>query len=315
MQVPYKYGLHKLSEHCHVWLQPDGSWGLSNAGLIVGSDSCVLIDTLVDLKHTQLMLDAISHITDLKPITRVITTHADADHFFGHQLLDATVEIFASKNAAANMNEEHLQQVLTMLESDGPGGDYAREAFAPFDFSNIKTRSADTAISEPTKIWIDNLCVELIPVIDAHSTGDMIVWIEEEKVLFAGDLLFIDAAPITWAGPPSSWAKVCDQIIELAPQLIVPGHGPVTDVTGVAYMRDYLLQVEEQATQKYHEGLSVLEAARSIDLGVYKTLAAPGRLVQNVQNVYRHLDPATPPIRVMQEHAQFEKEFFERISQ
>lgn len=58
MKWQYTKGLHDLGNHCYAWLQPDGGWGLSNAGLIVDGDQTLLVDTLFDLAHTREMLAA-----------------------------------------------------------------------------------------------------------------------------------------------------------------------------------------------------------------------------------------------------------------
>jgi cyclase len=79
--VPYSKGLHQLTGRCHAWLVPDGSWGWSNAGVIVGEGESLLVDTLFDLAMTREMLAAIAPVVGSRPIRTVVNTHANGDHW------------------------------------------------------------------------------------------------------------------------------------------------------------------------------------------------------------------------------------------
>ena len=94
--LPYSLGLHEVADGCHAYLQPDGGWGYSNAGLVVGDGASMLVDTLFDLRLTAEMLAAMSHVTGPAPIGTVVNTHANGDHCYGNQLV-ADREIIASR--------------------------------------------------------------------------------------------------------------------------------------------------------------------------------------------------------------------------
>ena len=92
----YSKGLHDVGGGCYAWLQPDGGWGWSNAGVITGSGASVLVDTLFDLATTGEMIDGIAGITNGFPLRTLVNTHSDGDHWFGNQLVaDRDVEIIA----------------------------------------------------------------------------------------------------------------------------------------------------------------------------------------------------------------------------
>ena len=83
-EIPkFKEGLYKLDDCVYAWMVPNGSWGESNAGLVLGKEESLLVDTLWDLECTREMLDSLKSLTDKSPIKNVINTHADGDHFFG----------------------------------------------------------------------------------------------------------------------------------------------------------------------------------------------------------------------------------------
>jgi len=96
--TPFARGLHELGDQCYAYLQPDGSWGWSNAGLVIGHGASLLVDTLFDLKLTGEMLAAMDGVTAAAPIATVVNTHANGDHCYGNELV-STAEIVASAPA------------------------------------------------------------------------------------------------------------------------------------------------------------------------------------------------------------------------
>ncbi|MEY4068881.1 MAG: hypothetical protein RLZZ332_1217, partial [Actinomycetota bacterium] len=94
----YRLGVHEVADGCHAYLQPDGGWGYSNAGLVVGDGRSLLVDTLFDLRLTDAMLAAMSPLTRGAPITTCVNTHANGDHCYGNERV-AGAEIIASRAA------------------------------------------------------------------------------------------------------------------------------------------------------------------------------------------------------------------------
>ena len=128
----YSLGLHELGDGCHAYLQPDGGWGWSNAGLIVGDGRSLLVDTLFDLRLTAAMLDAMADLTATAPVSSLVNTHANGDHCYGNSEVVAAwpdVEIVASTAAAAFFDSE---QTLPELESGHMGIRMLRRALDGF---------------------------------------------------------------------------------------------------------------------------------------------------------------------------------------
>ena len=82
--MTYSKGLHELGDNCFAYLQPDGGWGWSNAGLVVGDGQSLLVDTLFDTKLTAAMLDTMATHTVAAPIDSLVNTHANGDHCYGN---------------------------------------------------------------------------------------------------------------------------------------------------------------------------------------------------------------------------------------
>ncbi|MEN9821851.1 MAG: hypothetical protein RLZ04_277, partial [Actinomycetota bacterium] len=114
----YRKGIHELGDGCLAYLQPDGSWGWSNAGLIVGDGASLLVDTLFDLRLTGEMLDAMRAFTRTAPIGTLVNTHANGDHCYGNQLVDGA-EIIASAATAHEMNEVPASMLHALNNAPG----------------------------------------------------------------------------------------------------------------------------------------------------------------------------------------------------
>ncbi|MFN3216649.1 MAG: MBL fold metallo-hydrolase [Acidimicrobiales bacterium] len=294
----YAKGLVEVGDGVHAYLQPDGSWGWSNAGLVVGAGESALVDTLFDLPLTRQMLDTMAPLTATRPIATVVNTHANGDHCHGNQLLaGADVEVVTSAATAAEFDEVPASRLAAMVAraDDSVLGRFVSMAFGPFAFEGIEVPEPTTTFSGRLALDAGGRLVELMEVGPAHTEGDVVAWIPDERVLFAGDILFIGGTPIMWAGPIGNWIAACDLIVDLEPEVVVPGHGPLTDVDGVRQVRDYLSLVETMAGQCHASGLSPLEATveidRTVDGGPYRSWSDRERLIVTVLGIWRELEP------------------------
>ena len=301
-RVPYTRGLHEVGDRVWAWTLPDGGYGWSNAGLVAGDGAALLVDTLFDLALTREMLTAMKPITDRTPITDALITHSNGDHTHGNQLLDASVRIIAAEGTAEEIAHGMAPEMLAMTQTGNLGPvatPYARERFGYFDFGGIKVRNADKTFDRDLTIEVGGRQINLLNLGPAHTAADSVVHVPDAGVLFGGDLLFIGCTPIVWAGPIDNWVAACDAMIALDAPTVVPGHGPITDPDGIRSVRGYLVHVAEQAEAAYRKGLSWAEAADAIDLGEYATWLDAERVVVNVYQRYRELDPDIPEQEVM----------------
>jgi glyoxylase-like metal-dependent hydrolase (beta-lactamase superfamily II) len=124
----------------------------------------------------------------------------------------------------------------------------------------------------------------------------VIIHVPEARAVFTGDILFIEGTPIIWEGPVANWIDACEKIAALEPEIIVPGHGPLTDVRGALAVRDYLVYVRDEARARFDAGLSAREAALDIRLGDYSAWLDSERIAVNVVTLYKEFgDPNPPP--------------------
>lgn len=296
---PYERGLVEIGEGCHAYLQPDGSWGWSNAGLVIGDGASLLVDTLFDLVLTGEMLDAMSKFTRTSPIASLVNTHANGDHCYGNQLVEGA-EIISSTAAAHEMTEVPPSMLAALNAAPGEVGDLFRSFFGDFQFDGIELKLPTRTFDGRLDIEVGGRLIELVEVGPAHTAGDVIAVVADARTVYTGDILFIGGTPIVWAGPLSNWVAACDYILGLDVDTIVPGHGPLTDKKGVAEVRDYLSFIDREASARHAAGVDAFEAARDIarHLGDFANWGEFGRVSVNVETVYRTLDSAheTPDV-------------------
>ncbi|MEE4384427.1 MAG: MBL fold metallo-hydrolase [Pseudomonadales bacterium] len=298
---PYERGLAALGDGTWAWLQPDGSWGWSNAGLVVDGEETLLVDTLYDLALTGEMLDAMrASVPAAHRIGRLVNTHANGDHCNGNALV-GDAEIVASAACAEEMRHEDPAAMAAMkarAHELGDLGEFFLHCFGAFDFEGIEQRLPTRTFEHELTLSVGDKAVELYQVGPAHTRGDVLVHVPADRVVYTGDILFIEGHPILWAGPVGNWLAACDRIAAFDPELVVPGHGPVTDLRGVRAVRDYLVYLRDEARARYDAGLSAREAARDIALDDYDGWGDAERIAVNVATLYREFsgDASAPNV-------------------
>jgi glyoxylase-like metal-dependent hydrolase (beta-lactamase superfamily II) len=302
--VPYERGLHDLGAGVFAYLQPDGGWGWSNAGLVTAGGASLVIDTMFDLHLTRDMLAAMAPHTAEHPIRVAVNTHGDPDHCFGNELLPEDIEIWASTAARDGMLRATPEVVGAMFAARDQGDDwstFARVRFGGFDFDGITQRMPTHLFDGQATLTVGDREVRLLELGPGHTPGDTIVHVPDASVVFTGDLVFANDTPLMWTGPVENWLSALDRILALRPSLVVPGHGPVTDADGVRDLAHYLQYVADEATARFELGMDPDQAAEDIDLSPFADWSEQERIVVNVHTVYRGLDPSLPQ-RTVPEH-------------
>lgn len=301
----YKKGLLETGNGVYAYLQPDGGWGWSNAGLIVDGDRSLLVDTLFDVPMTSDMLKTMQDATGVHAddIGVIVNTHANGDHTHGNGLC-CNAEIIASENSAQEMQELPAEVLAEMLEAApalGLLGHYLLDIFGNFDFRNVAEKMPSKTFCGMHELTVGDKKIELLEVGPAHTAGDVIVHVPQDRTVYTGDILFIEGTPIMWAGPVANWIAACDKIVELDAEVIVPGHGPLTDIAGVQAVQQYLRYIDHETRKRFDAGLSVRDAAFDIALHDYSSWLDAERIAVNVDTLYREYNgsDAPPDIHVL----------------
>ena len=295
--MDYTKGLHELADGVWAYLQPDGGWGWSNAGLITDDGSSLLVDTLFDLRLTGEMLELMRAVTPAaQHIDAVVNTHANGDHCYGNSLL-GTAEIIATARCAEEMLELPPSTMAAMLRSAdalGAAGRFAQRIFSPFSFEDIPLAVPTRTFEHRLDLQIGGRAVSLLEVGPAHTSGDAVVHLPEAGIVFTGDVLFHGGHPIVWAGPVANWIAACDTVLALQPTIVVPGHGPLATPAALVELKGYFEFLTSEARTRYEAGMSPLEAARDIELGPYAGWSEGERVVANVHALYRDFGDPSP---------------------
>lgn len=297
--MSYPAGLEEVGEGLYAYMQPGGSWGWSNAGLIADGEATLLVDTLYDLALTERMLNSMRDAVPASAaIDTLVNTHANGDHCYGNQLVGGA-RIVASERTAAEMPEVPPAAMAALIEQApqmGELGAFFLRCFGAFDFSGIELALPQETFSGELAMTVGDRAVELIEVGPAHTRGDTLVHVPAAGVLFSGDILFSEAHPIVWAGPVSNWIVACERILALEVEVIVPGHGPLAGPGAVRELKAYFEYLYDEARARHGEGMTALEAARSISLERWADWGDSERLVVNIANIYAELEGDPEPL-------------------
>jgi cyclase len=297
--MAYVKGLQEVGDGLYAYLQPDGGWGWSNAGLVVDGERTLLVDTLYDLALTEQMLQAMRRaVPAAAQIETVVNTHANGDHCYGNQLVGGA-RILASARTAAEMTELPPSAMAALVEQApamGELGAFFLECFGAFDFKGIELALPGETFDGELTVQVGDRELQLIEVGPAHTRGDTLVHAPRERVLFSGDILFSQAHPIAWAGPVSNWVAACDRILAMDIEVIVPGHGPLAGLDAVRELKAYFEYLYAEARTSHAEGMTPLQAARSISLQRWADWGEAERLVVNIANIYGELSDDQEPL-------------------
>ncbi|MBM3485940.1 MAG: MBL fold metallo-hydrolase [Alphaproteobacteria bacterium] len=298
----YRKGLHDLGNGAWAYLLPDGSWGWSNAGLIVDGGETLLVDTLFDLALTGEML---ARMRDAVPAARAIgtlvNTHANGDHTYGNQLVHGA-RIVASRAARDEMERRPPAAFIDRVKNwrnEGERGRIIWELMGrKFDFAGIVNTLPTETFEREATLRVGDKRIELVNVGPAHTRGDTLVHVPADRLVYTGDIVFVGGHPVMWAGPVANWIAACDRILAWDVETVVPGHGPITDRTGVRELRAYLVTLRDAARARFDAGLDWVAAAEEIVVDHFPHWLDRERVFVNVNSLYREFTGDRKPLAV-----------------
>jgi cyclase len=267
--------LEEVATSVFAYIQPDGSWMINNTGFLVARDGVTAIDACSTERRTRAFLDTIASVAR-PPVRALVNTHHHPDHTAGNGL-------FAGAAIVAHDNARQEMRALGVPRNTGTWTDV--------DYGDLRLTPPFLTFADRLTLWSDELrCELLFAGQPAHTTNDIVAWIPEHSVLFAGDLVFNGGTPFLLSGSVLGAIDVLEGFLKpLGARTIVPGHGPVTGPGVIDDVLGYLYFVRAAAQQGRAAGLSPLEAAREVSLGRYTEWSDPERIVGNLHRAYADL--------------------------
>ena len=247
-------GITQLSEH--VYLIPDNNVGLvPNVGIVVGSRATLVIDTGLGDENGEIVFRAASEVSGAGKFY-VASTHFHPEHDLGAGVFPATATVVRSADQQADVEEFGLDLA---------------ERFAGFSDRNaellegVTIRPADVVYTESLSVDLGGVTVRFLEIGPTHTRGDMAFLVEEDGVLFSGDVVM--AAYPAFNSPYSSldrWLDALDELEALGPDLIVPSHGRTGTVEMIGDYREYMTTLRERVRALAGEGTGADEIAEAL---------------------------------------------------
>jgi cyclase len=262
--------LTEIAPGIYAYVQLDGSWCLSNAGVIVNGNDAVVVDTAATEQRARRLKDAIAAVTPVAPQT-VVNTHFHGDHSFGNFVFQPEAAIAAHESARS----EAVVAGLGM-----------RELWPDVDWGDVRLALPTVTYQDKMTLHVGDLRVELLHPGPAHTTTDTVVWIPDHSVLFAGDIVLSGATPFCLMGSVSGSLRTVEWLRTFGASTVVPGHGPVGGPELFDHNESYLRWVQQLAQDGVRRGVPPLTAAREAGLGEFADLLDSERLVGNLHRAY-----------------------------
>jgi len=239
---------------------------ISNAGVVITDKGVLVIDALGSPSLAVKLLAEIRKITD-KPIVKVIVTHYHADHIYGLQVFkELGAEIIAP------------QGVYEYLDSDAATERLEERRFSLEPWVNEHTRliKPDRIIDKGETFTFGGVKFTLNYLGPAHSTGDMTLYVEDDRVLYSGDLIFEGRVPLLGSNNTKHWLDTLKKMETAQLKALVPGHGAAAKEPekAIVLTRRYLEFMREKMGAAVEEMTDFDEAYQAIDWSEFKDLPA-----------------------------------------
>ena len=215
---------------------------ISNAGFIVTGEGVVVIDALGSPALANALIAEVSRVTR-QPIRALIVTHFHADHIYGLQAFKALGATILAHPAG----KEYLQSDTAQRRLEA-----SRQEMSPWVNEGTRLVAADHWLDgEENTLRMGGLDLVIRHVGPAHTAEDLVVFLPQRAVLFAGDLVFRGRIPFVGQADSRQWIASLSRLIEFKPALLVPGHGPVSDspMADLSMTRDYLVHLRKTMAQ------------------------------------------------------------------
>jgi glyoxylase-like metal-dependent hydrolase (beta-lactamase superfamily II) len=263
----------------------DNEGNTSNAGFVVTSEGVVVFDALGTPSHGWALLREIGKVTD-KTVRYMVASHYHADHIYGLQAFkDHTDAIVVAQERAG----EYKENEETADEKANQRLDQRRGALFPWVDNNTRVVPPDITFRDRMTIALGDKRLTLLYAGPAHSSSDMMMLVEPDGVLFAGDIVQNSRIPHMNSDDVSTtqWLAALGEVEKLDPKFIIPGHGKasIQAKQAIAFTRDYIQYVRSAMARAVQDWTDFNVAYQQTDWSTYRDM--PAFAANNRGNAYR----------------------------
>ena len=257
----------------------------SNTAIVETAEGLLVFDTGSSETIGKALIKTIRTVSD-KPIKWVINSHSHGDHWLGNGafVAEKPAEMIASDVAIGKMKEMGYEWV---------GRFYDMTEGATGKFEPVPAKDAVVKAMERD---FGGVKVQIFFSGNSHSPGDIVFWLPQQSVLLTGDTMYTKRPPATFDAQVKQWATFLGELEGLKPQNVIPGHGPVSDISAVINLKDYFTTLWELVAAGYDEGISDYEMAPGIKEKMKRfEVIYPGlyeRLGESISHVYLQVEAA-----------------------
>jgi cyclase len=224
----------------------NGGWN-SNSAFVVTDSGVLLFDSGSSVGIGRAIRGTIARVTP-QPVRWIVNSHAHGDHWLGNAAFADTVEqIFASA------------EVTAAIEIGGSAWVDRFDAMTGGITGDSEILAPDRTVEQAMDLSFGGVPVRMMLSGGSHSPGDLMLWLPRQQVLIAGDVVYSDRMPSTNAGDLRQWIETLAELQQLEPRIVVPGHGAVTDVSGLERLHELLSELWRAVESGVDEGLSDFE--------------------------------------------------------
>jgi glyoxylase-like metal-dependent hydrolase (beta-lactamase superfamily II) len=248
-------GLRQISAHVHI-VPDNGVPAVPNVGYVVGDRAALVIDTGLGPPNGAAVYELAKRLAGTKALY-LVTTHVHPEHDLGAQAFPAATSLIRSTDQVKDIAEFGLQLAKIFASRSAIHAELLKDA---------NFRKADITFEHDYRLDLGGVQAQIVAMGPNHTTGDTIIWIESDRILFAGDLAM--RAQPAFASPHSSlrhWLASLDLLEALKPAIIVPSHGPTGNGSGfISGYRAYLTEVRDRTVAEKRAGRSVEQAVEAV---------------------------------------------------
>jgi glyoxylase-like metal-dependent hydrolase (beta-lactamase superfamily II) len=266
--------LTRVSEHVYALV------GFPNIGIVVGNRATLVIDTGLGERNGATVMRVVQQLAK-GPILYLTTTHYHSEHTTGEQAFPANTVLIrptVQQEELIQRLPEHMARFREMSQQN-------KELLA-----DVKLRTPDVLFDGEMKLDLGGVTARLFCLGQAHTRGDMLIFVEEDSVLIPGDIVQSKLFPIM---PEESsmkgWIAVLDKLAPLKPRLIVPDHGELGDGSLIAKEKAMLVEMQGRALELKRQGKSAEEAGKLLTAELHAKhpdFANVERIAADVKLVY-----------------------------